>query len=185
MTRNWRIVLEPIALACLCVVSPAVLASKWSDTSSIAASQTSARRFKKPVFSAKAAGVKIYRFCQSERTEGGNWQLVSKEAMLSDDTGKTTGRYLNGATWKFDDGAIVIAKIPPISDTKSMGKIYWLIFEVEQASGERVKDVRYVQTIETVSGLAPTAGYNNDKIGAEKRIAYRAEHRFYSCWPND
>ena len=185
MSRNGRIVLKPMALACLCVGSPPLLASKWPDTSSTAAAQTSVRRFKKPVFTAKAAGVKIYRFCKSERLEVGNWELVSQEATLSDDTGKTIGSYLNGATWKFDDGTFVIAKIPPINDTKGMGKNYWSIFEVEQASGEKVKDVRYVQSIETGSGLTPTAGFNNDKIGDEKRVAYHAEYRFYSSWPNE
>jgi len=127
--------------------------------------------------------VKIYRYCVEGKSQQLHWTLVAQEATLTDGQGRKIGRYFDGATWKFDDGSIVVGKIPPKIGDKGIGKIYWLVFDVAEARGEKVKDVRYVKSVETTSGLAPTEGYKDDKVGDEKRVLFRAEYSFYADWP--
>ncbi|MBS2009633.1 MAG: DUF3455 domain-containing protein [Cyanobacteria bacterium SZAS TMP-1] len=127
--------------------------------------------------------MKIYRYCQGEQSQKPGWTLVAQEATLTDDKRRKIGRYFDEAIWKFDDGAIVVGKMPPRIDDKGIGKTYWLIFDVTKASGDSVKDVRYVKSVETTSGLAPTEGYKENKIGDEQRVPYRAEYSFYTDWP--
>jgi hypothetical protein len=182
MSKARQLIIKTSLLACLCVIffTPALPA--WSDESSTIPSRISLRANKKLLFKTMAIGVKIYRYCQGEKSQRPSWTLVTQEATVLDAKGKKIGRHFDGATWKFDDGAIVVGKMPPKSDEKGIGKPYWLIFDVTEAIGARVKDVRYVKSIETTSGLPPVEGYKDDKIGDEQRVPYRAEYWFYTDW---
>ncbi|MBU6454371.1 MAG: DUF3455 domain-containing protein [Cyanobacteria bacterium REEB67] len=182
MSKTRQTVIKTSVLACLCVIffTPALPA--WSDESSTNASRIPLGANKKLLFKTTATGVKIYRYRQGQKSQKPSWSLVTQEATVLDAKGKKIGRYFDGATWKFDDGAIVVGKMPPQSDEKGIERPYWLIFDVTEAIGPRVKDVRYVKSIETTSGLVPAEGYKDDKIGDEQRVPYRAEYWFYTDW---
>ena len=135
----------------------------------------------KPYLVAHADGVQIYD-CVS--VPGGYaWRLAAPRATLTDDNGKTLGSHYGGPTWEARDGSRVVAKRDGFVNVDPTA-IDWLRLVVDSTTagpdGDRFAGTSYIQRINTVGGLASSAGDCNEDTMAERReVPYTADYVFY------
>ena len=137
----------------------------------------------KPYLVAHADGVQIYD-CVS--VPGGYaWRLAAPRATLTDDHGKTIGSHYGGPTWEARDGSKVVAKRDGFK-TVDPTAIDWLRLAADSttagADGDRFQGTSYIQRINTVGGLASTAGVcDADSAGDRREVPYTADYVFFKA----
>jgi hypothetical protein len=124
-------------------------------------------------FHAYAGGVQIYRW------NGASWTFVAPEAVLYADAGENSivGIHYAGPTWESVSGSKVVGRV---SDrcTPDSSAIPWLVLEAVYTERHGIfAHVTYIQRLNTVGGLAPTAP--GTVVGEEARVPYTAEYLFY------
>lgn len=126
-----------------------------------------------------ARGVQIYT-CKAKATDPAafEWVLKAPEAELFDESGARIGRHYAGPTWESVDGSRVVGEAKERSPAQNA--IPWLLLRATSHEGAgRLATVTYVQRLETVGGVAPSAGCDAAHAGAEARIDYSANYDFY------
>ena len=128
-----------------------------------------------------AVGVQIYT-CTKNAT-GFAWVFTAPEATLYGPHDHVAGKHYVGPTWEFKDGSTVVgAKVAAF--TADPTAIPELLLKAVSHSGDgRMSGVTYVQRLDTVGGLAPTAGC--DTAGATARVDYAATYYFYAAQDDD
>ena len=120
-----------------------------------------------------AVGVQRYRW------NGSAWVFVEPVATLYADANyhEKTGTHYAGPTWDFNTGGkVVAARLEGCSPTSTA--IPWLLLEITTTSGPGIlTSMTYIQRVNTVGGLAPTAP--GTSIGALADVPYTAEYYFY------
>lgn len=120
-----------------------------------------------------AVGVQRYRW------NGETWVFVEPVATLYADAKyhEKVGIHYAGPTWEFNNGSkVVAARLEGCSPTPTA--IPWLLLEITSTSGPGIlTSMTYIQRVNTVGGLAPTAP--GASIGAVADIPYTAEYYYY------
>ena len=124
-------------------------------------------------FHAYALGVQRYRW------DGTAWVFVEPVATLYADAnyhGKV-GTHYAGPTWETNSGGKVVAtRLEGCSPEPTA--IPWLLLQTVSNEGPGVFDsVTYIQRVNTVGGLVPTAP--GSAIGVVTDVPYTAEYYFY------
>ncbi len=124
-------------------------------------------------FHAYAVGVQRYRW------DGAAWVLVEPVATLYADAeyhGRVGTHYV-GPTWESNSGGTVVAARQE-GCTPEPTAIPWLLLQTVSNTGPGIfNSVTYIQRVNTVGGLAPTAP--GSSIGAITDVPYTAEYYFY------
>ena len=124
-------------------------------------------------FHAYAIGVQIYRW------NGASWVLLAPAATLyadSDYRGKV-GTHYGGPTWESNSGSFVTGSRSAACPSDGVS-IAWLLLKKVSSDGPGIfARVSYIQRLNTVGGLAPSAP--GSTIGDEAKIPYTAEYYFY------
>ena len=125
------------------------------------------------IFHAYALGVQIYRW------NGTAWAFVEPAATLFADSnyhGKV-GIHYAGPTWESNSGSKVVAtRLEGCSPEPTA--IPWLLLQTVSTDGPGIfGSVTYIQRVNTVGGLPPTAP--GQFIGAVAEVPYTAEYYFY------
>jgi len=122
-----------------------------------------------------AVGVQIYRW------NGTSWGFVAPEAGLfaNKNYRGLIGTHYGGPTWESITQSLVVSSATTaIPCTPDPTAIPWLRLTAITSTGPGVFDgVTYIQRINTVGGLRPTAP--GTEIGQEARIPYTTEYYFY------
>lgn len=122
---------------------------------------------------AYALGVQLYRW------NGASWVFVEPVATLFDDAAyqKKVGIHYVGPTWESNGGSkVVAARLTGCSPEPTA--IPWLLLKAVTNDGPGVfGSTTYIQRVNTVGGLAPTAPGRS--IGAVAEVPYTAEYYFY------
>lgn len=124
-----------------------------------------------------ATGVQIYT-CQAT-TNGYAWTFQAPEASLFDRRGQLVMKHYAGPTWEsVSDHSKLVAKkrqeFPARADA-----IPALLLQATAHEGTGLMaDVSYVQRLDTVGGLAPSAGCDDAHVNATARVAYTATYVF-------
>ena len=124
-------------------------------------------------FHAYALGLQIYRW------NGASWTFVEPVATLFADADYHTkvAIHYGGPTWESNGGSKVVAT-RLASCSPDPAAIPWLLLQAASTDGPGIfSSVTYVQRINTVGGLAPTAP--GASIGAVAEVPYSAEYFFY------
>lgn len=120
-----------------------------------------------------AVGVQRYRW------NGDAWIFVEPVATLYTDAKyrEKVGTHYAGPTWEFNNGGKVIAaRLEGCSPTPTA--IPWLLLEITTTNGPGIfTSMTYIQRVNTVGGLAPTAP--GASIGTLADVPYTAEYYFY------
>ena len=130
----------------------------------------------KVAFRVFAVGVQIYRW------DGTNWVFVAPEAILYADANHhaQVGTHFGtptGPAWQSTSGSKVIEQRVD-GCTPDPTAIQWLLLRTLSQEGRGIfSGVTYVQRVNTVAGLAPSAP--GELIGEERRVPYTAEYFFY------
>jgi len=131
------------------------------------------------VLKARGEGVQIYQ-CKAASDAAGafQWVFQAPEADLLNDTGQKMGKHYGGPTWEANDGSKVIGQLQQHVDASAA--IPWLLLKAKSNQGPGIlKDVSYIQRLDTEGGKAPASGCDRQKAGAEVRVHYVAKYYFY------
>ncbi len=120
-----------------------------------------------------ALGVQIYRW------NGASWVFVEPQATLFSDADyhNKVGIHYAGPTWEHNNGGKVVATRLE-GCTPDPTAIPWLLLQTVTNDGPGVfGSVTYIQRVNTVGGLAPTAPGRS--TGAVAEVPYTTEYYFY------
>jgi hypothetical protein len=126
------------------------------------------------VFHGYAIGVQIYRW------NGTGWVFVAPMATLYGDPGYNgqVAIHYAGPTWESNSGSKVVGA-RKAGCTPDSTAIPWLKLAAVSSSGPGVLNrVTYIQRVNTVGGLAPSA--NGTTVGQVANVPYTAEYFFFS-----
>ncbi len=131
-----------------------------------------------PALSTHAIGDQIY---QCALTKGNyNWVLQAPDAKLFDAKGQVVGNHYFGPVWEYKEGSRIVGRVINKFDVNPDSSISWLLVQVIAHKGKGVfSDISYINRVSTQGGLPPKTGCNENHLGSEKRVAYKADYIFY------
>ena len=89
------------------------------------------------------------------------------------------GKYYGGPTWETGDGSKITGKQVGVAPA-SAGNIPFQLVKTEPGSGA-LKDVTYIQRVNTKGGVAPSDACTEATKGAKKTVPYSADYVFYKA----
>jgi hypothetical protein len=108
------------------------------------------------------------------------WAFVGPDAKLADAKSKAAmGKYYAGPTWESSDGSKITGKQVAVAPA-SAGNIPFQLVKTEPGSGS-LKDVTYIQRVNTKGGIAPADPCNASMKGMKKTVPYSADYVFYKA----
>lgn len=128
-----------------------------------------------------AKGVQIYE-CRAKKGFAGEyeWAFVAPEADLFDGRGRTIGKHGAGPYWQAADGSKLMGSLKERADAPIAGAIPWLLMAAKTDGPQGAfSNVRSIQRVNTVGGVAPAAGCNRNTTGTAVRVDYTADYYFY------
>ena len=129
-----------------------------------------------------AKGVQIYE-CRAKKDQvGGNeWAFVAPEADLFDARGNRIGRHYAGPHWESTDGSKILGTLKERVDAPVADAIPWLLLAAKSVGPDgSFSKVTSIQRVNTVGGVAPTAGCSQAAAGTAARINYTADYYFFT-----
>ena len=130
----------------------------------------------------KAVGELTYE-CRNKKdsTDAFEWAFVGPVATLSSVSGDVVGKYYAGPTWESKDGSKVTGKQLAVSPG-APGAIPLQLVKANPSMGEgSMKDVTYIQRLNTVGGVAPALPCGAEQKGQRQQVAYKADYAFYKA----
>ncbi len=130
---------------------------------------------------ASAKGSQIY-VCKtkSEYPEQYEWMLKAPDAVLLNEQGQDLGKHYGGPTWEAKDGSKVVAKVKSQANALEEDAIPWLLLEARSHEGNGIlRQVNWIQRINTVGGKASVQGCDKSSQNREIRVNYTADYLFY------
>ncbi|WP_157268140.1 DUF3455 domain-containing protein [Azohydromonas aeria] len=119
--------------------------------------------------------------CREKADQAGSyaWTFVAPMATLYDKDMKAIGKYYGGPVWEAADGSKVTGKQLAVAPAAA-GSIPLQLVEAAPAMGEgAMKGVSYIQRVNTMGGVAPSAPCDARRAGAEQMVSYQADYVFY------
>ena len=108
------------------------------------------------------------------------WVFAGPDAALADAMSKApTGRYYAGPTWEANDGSKVTGKQLAVAPGAA-GSIPFQLVKAEGGTGA-MKDVTYIQRVNTQGGVAPAAPCDAAARGTRITVPYSADYVFYKA----
>jgi Protein of unknown function (DUF3455) len=130
-----------------------------------------------------AKGVQIYE-CRAKKDQAGGyeWAFVAPEADLFDARGNRIGRHYAGPHWESTDGSKILGTVKERIDAPVANAIPWLLLAARSVGPEgSFSKVTSIQRVNTVGGVAPTAGCSRATAGTPARINYTADYYFFTA----
>jgi hypothetical protein len=127
-----------------------------------------------------AVGVQIY-VCQAAKDDPARleWAFKAPEADLKGRGGRSVGKHYAGPSWEAKDGSKVVGS-PVAKESPNPNSIPWLLLTAKTTSGKGIfSDVRSIQRLRTVGGIAPSGSCGQPMLGQELRVSYSADYLFY------
>ena len=133
-----------------------------------------------PAMTLKGVGMLTYE-CRAKVDAIGTheWAFAGPDAILQDASGNTVGKYYGGPTWEHNEGGKITGKQLAVAPGRG-GAIPLQLVQTAPAMGEGpFKDVTYIQRVNTVGGVAPSAACDASRIGNKQTVKYSADYVFY------
>jgi hypothetical protein len=133
----------------------------------------------KPVMTWTGTGLLTYE-CRAKPDNAAEfaWTFAGPDAKLTDaKTMAPTGKYYGGPTWEANDGGKVTGKQVAIAPA-APGNIPLQLVKTESGSG-MLKDVTYIQRVNTKGGVAPADPCNASTAGKRTTVPYAADYVFF------
>ncbi|MGH8777587.1 DUF3455 domain-containing protein [Paraburkholderia sp.] len=129
------------------------------------------------VLSTHASGVQIYS-CEYDAQHRLGWVFRSPQATLYDASGHAAIHHFAGPSWEAEDGSRIVGHVLAQRPGGTKASVPELLLETHLVSGSGLlSDVRYVQRVNTVGGLAPQAACTTEHQAGS--TPYLAEYVFY------
>ena len=108
------------------------------------------------------------------------WAFVAPVATLYGNNKAVVGKYYGGPTWEAADGSKVTGKQLAVAPASSPQNIPLQLVQANPATGNgAMTDVTYIQRLNTVGGVAPSAPCGKPNAGARQQVKYQADYVFY------
>ena len=108
------------------------------------------------------------------------WAFAGPDAKLADAKSMAPmGKYYGGPTWETHDGSKVTGKQVAVAPAAA-GSIPFQLVKAEGGTGA-LKDVTYIQRVNTRGGVAPMAPCDAATKGAKTTVPYSADYVFYKA----
>ena len=131
----------------------------------------------KPVMTLKGAGMLTYE-CRT-KADGFEWAFAGPDAELWDSAGKQVGKYYGGPTWEHADGSKLTGKQLAVAPAAA-GSIPLQLVQASPAMGSGAfTGVSYIQRVNTMGGVAPSAPCDASTMGSKQTVSYSADYVFY------
>ena len=137
----------------------------------------------KQVMYTVTTGGEITYECREKKDAAGSyeWAFAGPVANLTDLSGKVVGKYYAGPTWESTDGSKVTAKQVAVSPNGS-DNIPLQLVKANPSVGEgAMKDISYIQRLNTRAGVAPKDPCGAGEKGQRKQVAYAADYVLYKA----
>ncbi len=134
----------------------------------------------KPAMMLRGVGLLTYE-CRAKAGSDGayEWVFAGPDAALQDRNGVRVGKYYGGPTWEHSDGSKVTGKQLAVSPGAT-GSIPLQLVQTSPAMGSGAfTGVTYIQRVNTMGGVAPTAPCNMSTMGSKQTVNYSADYYFY------
>jgi Protein of unknown function (DUF3455) len=128
----------------------------------------------------QAKGVQIY-VCQPTKNDPARyeWAFKAPEADLLGRGSRKVGTHYAGPSWESTDGSKVVGSVVA-KETPDPNSIPWLLLSAKSNAGKGIfSDVKSIQRLRTVGGIAPAGGCGQSQAGQELRTSYSADYVFY------
>lgn len=128
-------------------------------------------------------GAQVYA-CRASATapSGYEWTFTAPAAVLLDDAGAIAGTHFAGPTWLANDGSSVRGEVMERAPSPDPGAIPWLLLRGTPATASGIfAGVSYIQRLDTVGGVAPVGGCDEQHAGVVARVTYSAVYAFYGA----
>ena len=127
-----------------------------------------------------AKGVQVYECASSSEAYRFEWKFKGPEADLSDRAGRPMGTHYGGPTWEAPDGSKIVAEVRARANATDPAAIPLLLLNVKANSGNGVfSNVRSIQRLETVGGIAPAEPCTAQEVTRVARVPYTATYYLY------
>ena len=108
------------------------------------------------------------------------WVFAGPVATLYDNNKAVVGKYYGGPTWEAADGSKVTGKQLATAPASGPQNIPLQLVQANPATGSgAMTDVTFIQRLNTVGGVAPSAPCNKSNAGAKQQVKYQADYVFY------
>ena len=133
-----------------------------------------------PFLVTHAVGVQIYA-CRAG-VNGPRWGLVAPRADLYGQNDQLVGTHFGGPRWQAKDGSTVVGqRVDGV--TVDQTAIPWLLLSASGTGGpdgDRLADTSFIQRVNTVGGLEPTAAEcTTATVGTTDEVPYTADYYFW------
>lgn len=110
------------------------------------------------------------------------WVFAGPNAVLSDRSGKTVGKYYGPpATWESNDGSKITATQLAVSPAGA-GNIPYQLVKANPAMGNgAMTGVTYIQRVATEGGVAPSSSCGASNVSAKQTVKYQADYIFWKA----
>ena len=116
------------------------------------------------------------------RARASNGSFKAPEANLFNTQNLQVGTHFAGPTWKADDGSTVVGEVAARADAPAGGAIPWLLLRAKSNQGSGVlSTVAFIRRADTKGGVAPAAGCDAARSGAQARVRYYALYQFFGA----
>lgn len=124
-----------------------------------------------------ASGVQIYS-CEFDAQHRLGWVFRSPQATLFDASGHAAVRHGAGPSWEAEDGSRIVGHVLAQQPSETAASIPQLLLDTHSTAGSgTLANVRYVQRVHTVGGLAPKAACSTEHESGSS--PYLADYVFY------
>jgi hypothetical protein len=128
-------------------------------------------------------GAQVYA-CRASATvsSGYEWTFTAPSAVLLDEAGAIAGTHFGGPTWLGNDGSSVVGAVIEQAPSPDAAAVPWLLLQGTPSDATGIfSTVTYIQRLDTVGGVAPTAGCDEEHVGAVARVPYSAVYAVYGA----
>jgi hypothetical protein len=171
--------LHPHAFAAALLLSP-LAASAASMSGPDVPPAVAAPAGHKPAMTLKGVGQLTYE-CRAKAGSAGahEWVFAGPDATLQDAGGKVVGKYYGGPTWEHNDGGKITGKQLAVAPA-APGSIPLQLVQTGPAMGPGpFSGVTYIQRVNTMGGVAPSAPCDASTMGSKQTVSYSADYVFY------
>lgn len=107
------------------------------------------------------------------------WVFLAPDAVLTEAGGRTVGKYYGGPTWEHVGGGRITGRQVAVAPAGPGAIPLQLVQTSPATGGGPFQGVTYIQRVNTVGGVAPSAPCDASTVGTQQMVGYSADYVFY------
>jgi hypothetical protein len=131
-----------------------------------------------PAFALSAEGVQVYQ-CSALGADGWGWTYVAPDVTLYEGT-RTIATHKVPDLWEASTDRSSVTAVPRVNQAAGGRNLPWQLLRAAPLNETGMfAGVTHVQRVNTEGGLPEATGCGPANVGAENRVAFRADYYFY------